>query len=169
MSPRGHKEKLAMLREKARLLQGQIRQSVKREEPHLFDFRAKPQRPARNATQEPHVEAARPSTRSDLEGPLRLGDKPGLFVDLSHDGLRGRFVRTEMPTGKAPRGERPIRVTEEEHPTIGIDDHADYPNEEARLAETHAEALHAGRELAPEPQRKAPHAVAAAFPSATFS
>ena len=42
MSPRGHKEKLAMLREEARLLQDQIRQSVKREEPHLFDFRAKP-------------------------------------------------------------------------------------------------------------------------------
>jgi len=169
MSPRGREEQVAVLREKACLLRDQIGQSVKREEPDLFDLRAKPQCPARHATQEPDVEAARASTRADLEGALRLRDKPGLFVDLSHDGLRGRFVRTEMPTGKAPRGERSIGMTEEQHPTIGVDDHADYPNEEARFAETHAEALRAGRELAPDPQRKAPQTVAAALPSATFS
>ena len=169
MSPRRRKEELAVPREKACLLRDQIGQSVKREEPNLFDLRAKPQCPARHATQEPDVEAARASTRAELEGALRLRDKPGLFVDLSHDGLRGRFVRTDMPTRKAPWGERSIGVTEEQHPTIGVDDHADYPNEEARFAETHAEALRAGRELAPDPQRKAPHTVAAALPSATFS
>ena len=87
-----------MLREKACLLGDQIGQPVKREEPDLFHLRAQPQRPTRHATQEPHVEAARPSTGSDLERPLRLGDQPGFFVDLAHDGLRGRFIRTEMPT-----------------------------------------------------------------------
>ena len=46
MSTRGHKEQLAMLREKACLLRDQIGQSVKREESNLFDLRAKPQRPA---------------------------------------------------------------------------------------------------------------------------
>jgi len=66
MSPRGHKEQRAMLCEKPCLLRDQIGQSVKREEPDLFDLRAKPQRPARHATQEPDVEAARASTRADL-------------------------------------------------------------------------------------------------------
>jgi len=66
MSPRGREEQVAVLREKACLLRDQIGQSVKREEPDLFDLRAKPQGPARHATQEPDVEAARASTRADL-------------------------------------------------------------------------------------------------------
>ncbi len=88
-----------MLREEARLLRDQLGQSVEREEADLLDLHAEPQRPARRAAQEPDIKPARAPTRADVEDPLDLGDEPGLFTDLSHDRLRGCFVRTKMPLG----------------------------------------------------------------------
>ena len=162
-----------MLSEEVRLFRDQRRKPVQREEAHLVDFSAQTWHASWCSTAHPDVYALWPGSATNLDDPQDLGVETGLFLYLANDRIARGFARFHESAWEPPWVERPVRVSEEQHPSIAVENDPEDADDESRLAHVDQNPLQAGREMPGDAVGRAldrtHHAVAAAFPSATFS